>query len=118
MLSFNPQSYFVLSIYSTTSPLSLQEGFYGKYDLNWRSCYYVFKDFASKRGFRSRTSKGALQEARVHLHDKRSAMEIIIEQILCCRQAVYCHLFSWGEVLGAIGSHWLLLHLCVNGVSQ
>jgi hypothetical protein len=105
MLSFNPQSYFALSIYSTTSPSSLQEGFYGKYDLIWRSCYYCFKDFASKRVFRSRTSKGALQEARVHLHDKRSAMTIIIGQILCCRQAIYYHLFSWGEALGAIAYH-------------
>jgi hypothetical protein len=43
MLSFNPQSYFALSIHTTTSPLSLQEGFYGKYDLNKRSCYYVLK---------------------------------------------------------------------------
>jgi hypothetical protein len=112
MLSFT-QSRFALSIYSTMSPSSLQEGIYGKYDLDMRSCYYVFKDFASKRGFRSRTSKGALQEARVHLHDKRSAMEIIIGQILCCRQAIYYHFFSWGEVLGAIAHQPLLQPLGV-----
>ena len=112
MLSFT-QSRFALSIYSTMSPSSLQEGIYRKYDLDMRSCYYVFKDFASKRGFRSRTSKGALQEARVHLHNKRSAMEIIIGQILCCRQAIYYHLFCRGEVLGAIAHQPLLQPLGV-----
>ena len=71
MLSLT-QSRFALPIHNTIYLPSLQEGFYGRYDLNKRSCYYVFKDFASKRGFRSSPSKGALQEARVHLCRKRA----------------------------------------------